>query len=127
VNLCALAVFRRAKTEGGGIKNIYAGIITMNGDSISGNKAYGSGGGIFNAGTTTIKERSSIFLNIADSDANGVGNGGGIFKDIISYPLVFQDRYGNPTNDPAVIDSIVHDNHLQSDTGTPSNIEPIEP
>jgi hypothetical protein len=97
--------------------------VNLNGGIITDNTAIFDGGGIFNLGRVTIMEGSSISLNIADSDADGYGNGGGIFK-YTGSTLVFQDQYGNPTTDPSVIDSIVYNNHLHSDARTLSNIEP---
>jgi hypothetical protein len=81
------------------------------------------GGGIDNyGGTTIIKKGSSISLNIADSDNNGYGTGGGIHK--LGGTLIFHDQYGNPTADPSVINSIMYNNHLRSITGPLNNIYP---
>jgi hypothetical protein len=106
-------------TEGGGIYN--AGTSTVSSNTISGNSAI-FGGGIYNSGTAIIKKGSYIFLNIADSNADGSGKGGGIFKNAHG-TLIFQDLSGNIITDPNVINSIVFSNYLKNIGGTLSNIE----
>jgi len=95
------------------------GVLTVTGSTISGNSAGAHGGGISSIGTLVIKKGSYIFANIADSDADGFGKGGGIYS---STPI-FKDQYGNIITDPIVINSIVYNNHLKSNTGPLSNIE----
>ena len=90
----------------------------MNGGSITGVAANGDGGGIYN-------ELYGI-LNMNGGSINGniaYGSGGGIFK-YTGSTLGFLDQLGNPTNDPAAIDSIMYNNYFQTDTGIPCNIEP---
>ena len=106
-------------TSGGGISNW--GTATITGSTISGNSATW-GGGVWNYGTAIIKKGDHIYSNIADSDASGYGRGGGIYKS--GGALIFQDNFGNPTTKPIDINSIVYNNHLQSNTGPLSNIEP---
>ena len=105
--------------DGGGIYN--DGTATVSSSTISGNSAADYGSGIWNYGTAIIKD-SGIFLNIADSDANGIGTGGGIYK--YAGNLIFQDLSGNIITDPNVISSMVFSNYLKSIGGTLSNIEP---
>lgn len=112
-----------AEYEGGGVYNEGGVDLTVADSTITGNSAEGNGGGLYNGGTTTIENDCGISLNIADSDANGAGTGGGIFEETGS-TLEFQDQNGDPITDPAVIDTIVDDNHLQSVDGTENNIAP---
>lgn len=63
--------------EGGGIENSTAGVLILNGSTVSDNEMIngGNGGGIANRGTLTIENGSLVFGN---STTNG--NGGGIYN-----------------------------------------------
>jgi CSLREA domain-containing protein len=61
--------------SGGGIYN--DGTLTVVNSTISGNSAIYNGGGIHSAGTTNLYS-VTIANNTADSDANNIGDGGGI-------------------------------------------------
>jgi len=65
-----------AVNEGGGIFNSGAATSTIFNSTISGNRSNLSGGGV-HGGTTTLAN-STVTANIADSDANGMGDGGGV-------------------------------------------------
>ena len=64
-------------TAGGALYN-NGGTVTISDSTIAGNRA-ANGGGIFNAGSLTIK-RSMITDNIASGVVAGVGSGGGLFN-----------------------------------------------
>ena len=61
---------------GGGIDNYY-GSLSVTNSTISGNSTNGSGGGILVEGETTLNH-VTITDNLADSDDDGFGTGGGI-------------------------------------------------
>jgi Ca2+-binding RTX toxin-like protein len=62
--------------EGGGIFNSAPSTSTIVNSTISGNRSNLSGGGI-HGGTTTLVN-ATVTSNVADSDANGMGDGGGV-------------------------------------------------
>ena len=66
-----------ANSNGGGIFNEDTATITNS--TISGNSANSNGGGIDNEGTVSITN-STITNNTTDQDADGSGDGGGIFN-----------------------------------------------
>ncbi|MDA2921473.1 hypothetical protein MYX76_18610, partial [Desulfobacterota bacterium AH_259_B03_O07] len=78
-----------AGEQGGGIRNIFSDITIING-TISGNSAGDGGGGIYNDPfgietpdlATVDLNNVTIAFNTADSDGDGVGDGGGIFNAI---------------------------------------------
>ncbi len=76
-----------AGDDGGGVHSDGAGggnpTVTLNDSSeVSGNRAVDNGAGIDNReGTVILTATSRVYNNIADSDGNGVGNGGGINND----------------------------------------------
>ncbi len=53
--------------------------MALTNDTISGNTAEGNGGGISNTGTLSANN-CTVAMNVADSDLNGAGDGGGIFN-----------------------------------------------
>lgn len=65
------------ESDGGGISN--TGLLTVTNSTVSGNASNGSGGGIYNE-TTLNLNNVTITQNTADLDANGSGEGGGIFS-----------------------------------------------
>ncbi|MEH2264703.1 Calx-beta domain-containing protein [Nostoc sp.] len=65
-----------ANDNGGGIFS--SSLLTISNSTISSNRAKNSGGGIYTSNATV--SNSTIFGNTADSDNNGTGNGGGIFR-----------------------------------------------
>lgn len=72
-----LAVF------GGGIANRgnSGAVVTLTNSTVSGNSATNDGGGLYvDIGGTFDLRNATVTNNIADSDANGSGNGGGIFR-----------------------------------------------
>src|SRR5207245_2638054 len=73
--------------DGGGIwfRGACAGVAIIN-STISGNRATGFGGGIFGMPRTCARSflnNATIAANTADSDGDGVGDGGGIFIDML--------------------------------------------
>lgn len=64
-----------AVNEGGGIFNSLPATSIIVNSTISGNRSNQSGGGV-HGGTTTLAN-ATVTLNMADSDANGMGDGGG--------------------------------------------------
>jgi hypothetical protein len=67
-----------ARFGGGGIDN-FGGMLTMVNSTISTNSATSSGGGIANYGTVELNNLT-ITKNIADSDNDGTGDGGGVWN-----------------------------------------------
>jgi CSLREA domain-containing protein len=65
---------------GGGIVNGSgsAGTLTITNSTISGNRAHGHFGGIYNANGSITLNSTTISANVADFNADGHGNGGGI-------------------------------------------------
>jgi hypothetical protein len=61
-------------TEGGGIDNDASGALTVQGSTLTGNKAGDSGGGLYNLGTATLRQ-STLSGNTAGSDGGGIFNG----------------------------------------------------
>lgn len=61
--------------EGGGVFNSAVAASAIFNSTISGNRSNQSGGGV-HGGTTTLAN-ATVTLNMADSDANGMGDGGG--------------------------------------------------
>jgi CSLREA domain-containing protein len=62
--------------EGGGVFNSAAAASTITNSTVSGNRSNQSGGGV-HGGTTTLAN-TTVTVNVADSDANGMGDGGGV-------------------------------------------------
>lgn len=60
---------------GGGIRN--SGTLTLINTTISGNSSLEEGGGLKNTGTLSLYN-VTVINNVADSDQNGVGDGGGL-------------------------------------------------
>jgi len=111
-----------AKQWGGGVYN--DGTAKITNSTISGNSADWDGGGVYNnllwwggQSIVNISENSTITQNIADSDNDGVGTGGGIYWS--GSTLNFIDANGDGIVDPS---TIVFDNHLGN--GDVNNIEP---
>ena len=74
----------RANLDGGGLLS-YGGFLLNS--TVSGNRADLSGGGIYvDSGFLSIMS-STITRNVADEDANGTGNGGGITREDPDPPL----------------------------------------
>jgi CSLREA domain-containing protein len=96
-----LRITRGDSTSGGGVRNLSGTVVltgvTLNGNeggeggalfndgtatlrnvTLSGNSATINGGGMYNSGTATLNN-VTIVENSADQDANGSGDGGGIF------------------------------------------------
>jgi predicted outer membrane repeat protein len=70
-------------TFGGGIANRgnSGAVVTIINSTISGNAATADGGGLYvDIGGTFDLENATVTNNIADSDANGSGDGGGVFR-----------------------------------------------
>lgn len=88
-----------AGTDGGGIANSEDSTLTLVKSNITGNAANNNGGGILNDGDT-IATDSTISLNIADFDRDGIGDGGGVFN---SAAATFTNNnsliFGNTPND----------------------------
>jgi hypothetical protein len=67
--------------EGAGLFNTPSGVAGFLNSTISGNRAATSGGGIFNDAADLTLVNVTIADNLADSDDNGSGIGGGILTD----------------------------------------------
>lgn len=86
--------------DGGGV-HVVSSLTTWNA-TISGNRALRSGGGIF-AATTTLNH-STIANNTADSDLDGIGAGGGVWKasgaTTLSHSIIAENigNLGNPSD-----------------------------
>jgi CSLREA domain-containing protein len=65
-----------AQAEGGGLFNSAGAGANLMNSTVSGNRANNSGGGL-QGGTATLSN-VTITANVADSDANGTGDGGGV-------------------------------------------------
>ena len=65
---------------GGGISSYLDTNVTLSNSTISGNSINTNGGGIFVQGSRFNLNNVTIANNTADLDANGTGNGGGIFQ-----------------------------------------------
>jgi CSLREA domain-containing protein len=63
--------------DGGGIVN--EGIATLRNSTVSNNLAAGNGGGVVNR-VALLVNSTTIARNLADSDADGTGDGGGLFS-----------------------------------------------
>ena len=75
--------FNNISALDGGAVYILDGLVTLRNVTISGNSAKNNGGGIdINSATITANLNDvTITENLADSDNDGSGNGGGIFRD----------------------------------------------
>ncbi len=69
----------QAEVDGGGFFNSGAGVLDLRNVTISGNHARVNGGGVANYGDLVDMNNVTTTLNIADSDTNGTGMGGGGF------------------------------------------------
>jgi CSLREA domain-containing protein len=66
---------------GGGIYNLgFSSLITVTNSTISGNQVQDSGGGVYNSSATLSLQYVTLSHNTADSDADGSGEGGGIYN-----------------------------------------------
>jgi hypothetical protein len=106
-----------ARNGGGVYISVYE--VTIAGGNISENQATEDGGGVYNSGRVNILENSTITHNIADSDNDGIGTGGGIYWYDMYSTLNFIDANGDGIVDP---NAIVFDNYLGN--GDANNIEP---
>jgi predicted outer membrane repeat protein len=76
-------LFNNSSAFDGGAAYILDGPVTLRNVTISGNNAKHNGGGLMITSTTTLADLNNVTIanNLADSDNNGSGDGGGIFKD----------------------------------------------
>lgn len=70
-----------AEVDGGGFFNSGNGVLDLRNMTISGNQAKVNGGGVANFGDLVDMNNVTTTLNIADSDTNGSGLGGGVLTD----------------------------------------------
>ncbi len=68
-----------AEVDGGGFFNSGDGVLDLRNVTTSGNQAKVNGGGVANYGDLVEMNNVTTTLNIADSDTNGTGMGGGAF------------------------------------------------
>lgn len=73
--------------SGGGIAEGLASYTRLYNVTLSGNRAAQSGGGMITSNNTALLNNVTITGNLADSDANGTGNGGGLAKGIAAATL----------------------------------------
>ena len=78
-------LFNNSSAFDGGAVYILDGLVTLRNLTISGNSARNNGGGIFitetiQTPTTANLNNVTITINLADSDNDGIGDGGGIFR-----------------------------------------------
>ena len=80
LTLVGSTVSRNTAVSVGGVHNTANGDAILVNSTISGNRANGSGGGVANSadGSTMDLRSVTIAANVADQDASGGGNGGGI-------------------------------------------------
>ncbi len=111
--------------NGGGIWN--SGLFTMTSSSLTNNQATANGGGLFNMANGSFWSiASAIEGNMADSDNNAMGDGGGIYNngsvDIVASSLssnqaasfgggIFNDDVFTATN------ALIHDNQADDGAG----------
>ena len=88
-----------AHGEGGGISNGSGATLTMVNSTISENRTSDSGGGIH--GGTGSLSNSTVTLKTSDSDANGVGDGGGVALTTLN--LKNSILAGNSSPSPAAV------------------------
>lgn len=87
LKLVGSTLVNNAADRGGGVINS-GGVVEIINSTISGNRATDSGGGIYNSPyahvqnvtSITLLNNATIAFNIADSDNNGKGEGGGVFN-----------------------------------------------
>jgi hypothetical protein len=91
-------------SNGGGIHS--GNNLTIINSTISGNSAAANGGGINNVGTLAIANSSTITQNLADTDFNGIGTGGGIFN-LSGSSLTFKNTIIANNGESAFAGSIV--------------------
>jgi CSLREA domain-containing protein len=103
LNLTGVTLADNQAVDGGAIHS--DGTVTLRNVTISGNRATDFGGGLSTDAPATLNN-VTIANNTADNDANGTGNGGGIFVD------------SGPVN---ISNSIVGDNRDQSTGGNPKH------
>lgn len=72
---------RNTAQFGGGVKS--NGSLIMSNSTISQNASSNTGGGIYNVGSANVYN-STIAYNEADSDADGTGDGAGVFNETLS-------------------------------------------
>jgi uncharacterized repeat protein (TIGR01451 family) len=85
--------------DGGGIFNISTETLTNS--TLSGNQARNNGGGINETSSqTTNLNNVTVTANVADSDADGGGDGGGVFNDFGSVHAQSTIIAGNFDNSP---------------------------
>lgn len=101
----------------GGIDN-YGGALFMVNSTVAHNTALADGGGIVNAliaGKSNYLDLRSVTVsrNIADSDVNNQGNGGGIFNQAGATVVVFDTILAQNTDKSIVLDPVLshHDCH----------------
>jgi uncharacterized repeat protein (TIGR01451 family) len=83
VNLSNSAILNNTNGgDGGGIAVVSAITqpLSIVNSTISGNKTNGNGGGLYNSFATTSINNVTIANNTADNEANGIGDGGGVFN-----------------------------------------------
>jgi hypothetical protein len=93
--------------NGGTIGPFSIGITTLTNSTVSGNKAFEDGGGIYSLSSLELIN-STITNNTADSNSDGFGNGGGVFSND-------NDGYTSPS--AIVSNSIIADNFDKSTSG----------
>jgi predicted outer membrane repeat protein len=81
------------------------GSATLTNVTISGNSAKNNGGGMLANVGTTILNNVTITVNTADSDNDGVGDGGGIFREVATVQVQNSIIAGNFDKGPGFISS----------------------
>lgn len=79
LNVTGSVLFDNAAAYGGGLYNNF-GTQTVTNSTLSGNRSAGSGGGIYNEYGSMSLSHVTLSANRADADANGTGDGGGIYN-----------------------------------------------
>ena len=100
--------------SGGGIAEGLAAYTRLNNVTLSGNRAAQSGGGMITSNNTALLNNVTITGNMADSDANGTGNGGGLAKGITAATLSNSIVAGNSDSGgeaPDCADSLTSDGY----------------
>jgi CSLREA domain-containing protein len=90
-----------SQVEGGGLFNGFGAGADLTNTTVSGNRASESGGGLI-GGTATLAN-VTIATNIADSDANGTGEGGGVADAAVTVKNSIIAANTDASNSPALI------------------------
>lgn len=81
MNIYGSAIISNTGRYGGGISNEGSAVMTVTNSTIGQNAALRDGGGIYNSLSSASLYNVTLADNLADSDQNNSGHGGGLFQD----------------------------------------------